>query len=148
MIRAILPGDADFVAALIRTAFAAIGTPLDPPPSGQRVNADQVRQHLETGGGALHDEAGCILWAVKGAGLYVSRLAVLPAHRGQGIGSALLAHAEAQARRLGQPRIHLEVRLALTGNRLLFARAGFVETVQRSHPGYAHPTFVEAEKRL
>ncbi len=142
------PADAEAVARLIRTAFAAIDTPLDPPPSALRETAGRIRAHLLAGGGALHGLEGCILWAERGGGLYVGRLAVLPACRGQGIAPALLAYAEQVARRMGQPRIHVETRLALAGNRRLFARAGFVETVQRAHPGYAQPTFVEAEKRL
>ncbi len=147
MIRAMVPGDARVVAGLIRTAFAAIDTPLDPAPSALRETEQRIRTHLLTGGGALYGVEGCVLWAERD-GLYVGRLAVLPEHRGQGIAHALLAHAEQMARAMRQPRIHLEVRLALAGNRRLFARAGFVETVRRAHPGYGHPTFVEAEKRL
>jgi len=147
VIRAMQPGDAEWVAALIRAAFATVQ--VDPAPSALRVTAENVRTQLETGGGgAVHGWDGCILWSAKQGGLYVGRLAVAPERRGQGIASALLAHAEAEARRMALPRIHLEVRLALAGNRRLFARAGFVEGQRRAHPGYAKPTYVEAEKRL
>jgi len=148
MIRPMQEGDAPWVAALIRTAFAAIGTKLDPPPSALRVTAEAIREHLQTGGGAVYGFDGCILWSVKDGGLYVGRLAVLPEHRGQGIAMALLRQAETVARSTRLPRIHLEVRLALASNRRLFARAGFVEGAHRAHPGYAYPTYVEGEKRL
>ena len=46
------------------------------------------------------------------------------------------------------PRVHLEVRLALAGNRRLFRRAGFVEGATHAHPGFDRPTYVSAEKRL
>lgn len=68
--------------------------------------------------------------------------------QGRGIGRALVASVEAEARRWGLARVLLEVRLALASNRRLFASCGFVETVQRAHPGYAAATFVEAEKVL
>ena len=107
------------------------------------------KPHLAAGGrGALHGDAGCILWSERDGGLYLSRLAVLPSRRGQGIAAALLAGAEAEARRRGLPSLRLEVRLALEGNRRLFRRAGFKEGERRAHPGYLTPTYVEAEKRL
>ena len=46
------------------------------------------------------------------------------------------------------PRLHLSVRLALTGNRRFFAESGFRETVMHSHPGFTEPTFVDMEKSL
>ena len=148
MIRAVEPADADEVAAMIRAAFAALETPVDPPPSALRVQGEDVRAHLVSGGGAWWPGMGCVLWSVKQGGLYVGRLAVLPRCRGKGVALALLAHAEAVARGMGLPRMHLEVRLALAGNRRLFARAGFKETVQQAHPGFATPTFTAAEKWL
>ncbi|GAC1336676.1 MAG: GNAT family N-acetyltransferase [Acetobacteraceae bacterium] len=148
LIRPLRPEDAEDAAALIRTAFAAIDVPLDPPPSALRLTGLDVRAHLQSGGGALHGNVGCVLWSVRDGGLYIGRLAVLPASRGQGIAAGLIARAEAEARDRGLPRLHLEVRLALAGNRRLFARAGFVEGARRAHPGFAYPTFVEAEKRL
>src|SRR3954471_24223999 len=111
MIRIIEQEDAPWVAALIRAAFVTIGDQVDPPPSALRVTAESVREHLQTGGGAVHGRAGCILWSVRDGGLYVGRLAVRAEHRGQGIATALLAYAEEVARGMRLPRMHLEVRL-------------------------------------
>ncbi len=149
MIRLIQPKDADHVAAVIRGAFATLADVLDPPPSALRVQGGTIVEHLALGGsGALHDDDGCILWIERDSALYLSRLAVLPASRGRGVAGALLAFAEAIGREAGWETIRLEVRLALDGNRRLFRRAGFVEGERHSHPGYAHPTYVAAEKRL
>ena len=149
MIRPILPGDADAVAALIRAAFAAIPVPLDPAPSALRETPDSVRAHLAEGGGALADgPAACVLWSERDGGLYVGRLAVRPSHQGQGLAGLLLAAAAAEARRRGLPRLHLGVRLALLGNRRLFARLGFTETRLRTHDGCPAPTWTEAERWL
>ncbi len=149
MIRPMLPGDADAAAALIRLAFAAIPIPLDPAPSALRETADSIRIHLASGGGALADgAAACILWSERDGGLYIGRLAVHPQHRGRGLAGLLMQAAEAEARCRGLPRLHLGVRLALPGNRRLFARLGFTETRLRTHDGYPAPTWTEAERWL
>ena len=90
----------------------------------------------------------CLLWAAQTEGLYVSRIAVLPEYRRFGLASAMLGCAEAEARRCRLPALRLSTRLALTGNRRLFARLGFVEGQRHAHPGYDQPTFVDMEKRL
>jgi predicted N-acetyltransferase YhbS len=145
-------GDAHAVAALIRAAFAAQSVATDPPPSALRVTPDDVAAHLRTGGGAVAEAAGVMagsaLWVEQDCGLYLGRLAVAPAWRGRGIAKALVAAAEAAARDMRLPRIHLSTRLPLIDNRRLFAACGFVETTRHAHPGYAEPTFVDMEKRL
>ena len=149
MIRPILPGDADAIAALIRLAFAAIPVPLDPAPSAMQETPGSIRAHLSTGGGAMADgPAGCILWSERDGGLYIGRLCVHPAHQGKSLAGLLVGAAEHEARRRGLPRLHLGVRLALPGNRRLFARLGFTETWLHTHEGYAGPTWTEAERWL
>ena len=143
--------EAEPVAVLIRTAFAAIAVPLDPAPSALRVTAADVAAQLQAGGGAVWDVdgvRGCVLWKPKGEGLYLGRLAVQPGWQGRGIARHLLDVVEAAARAQGMDRVLLEVRLALAGNRRLFAAAGFTETALRAHPGHAAPTYAEAEKLL
>ncbi len=149
MIRAVSPGDAEAVAALIRLAFSAIPLRLEPPPSALQETGDAVRAHLRAGGGALADgPTACVLWSERDGGLYVSRLAVHPSHQGRGLATTLMQAAEGEARRRGLPRLHLGVRLALLDNRRLFARLGFAETRLRTHDGYAAPTWTEAERWL
>ncbi len=166
MIRPIEPADAAAAAALIRAAFSAIPEPLDPAPSALRETEASVLAHLAHGGGAVMEQAGveqagveqagveqagivaCVLWSEQDGGLYLGRLAVAPHCRNRGLAAQLVLAAEAEARRLGLPRLHLGVRLALPGNRRLFARLGFVETTLHAHDGYGHPTWVAAEKWL
>lgn len=149
-LRPLHPDDHERAAALIRTAFAALSAAADPPPSALRETASGV---AAMGGGAIAEAtdgtlAGVVLWAERDGGLYVGRLAVAPCWRGRGIGRALIAAGEAEARARRLRRVQLGTRLVLAGNRRLFAACGFVETVLHTHPGYDHPTWVEMEKQL
>ncbi|MEW6218960.1 MAG: ribosomal protein S18-alanine N-acetyltransferase [Thermodesulfobacteriota bacterium] len=63
----------------------------------------------------------------------VLRLAVLPAHRGQGIGTRLVRHACAALEQEGAGRLFLEVRPSNTVARHLYAQAGFQPVGRRSH---------------
>jgi ribosomal protein S18 acetylase RimI-like enzyme len=153
MLRAMTLCDADTVAALIRVAFAAQAVVTDPPSSALRVTEAEVAAHLLRGSGGAVAEvdgvlAGSVLWEEQDGGLYVSRVAVAPEWRRRGVGRTLVAAAEAAARAMRLPRVHLATRLVLADNRRLFAGCGFVETEQRAHPGYAEPTSVTMEKPL
>jgi GNAT superfamily N-acetyltransferase len=146
------PADAEAVASLIQAAFAQLPVPLDPAPSALGVNAAAVSAHLACGGGAVSQTGeaivGCVFWAERSGGLYVSRLAVAPRARRLGIARSLLGAAEDAAVALHLPRLHLGTRLALIANRRLFAACGFVEVARHAHPGYVEPTWVEMEKLL
>ncbi|MGL4960118.1 MAG: GNAT family N-acetyltransferase [Inquilinus sp.] len=141
------------VVVLIRGAFADYADRLDPPPSAVRETAESIavllgREHglvAEAGGAAV----GCLfLQRREGGDIYVGRVAVACAHRRGGVGRALMAAAEAEARRLGGARLTLGVRLALDGNRRFFASLGFVEGALHAHPGYDKPTWVEMMKAI
>lgn len=139
------------VVALILDAFADYIDRLDPPPSAVRETAESIgallgREHglVAESGGA---EVGCLFLQRRERGdIYVGRVAVAANHRRGGVGRALMAAAEAEARRLGGARLTLGVRLALDGNRRFFASLGFVEGELHAHPGYDRPTWVEMTK--
>lgn len=150
VLRAATPDDADAIAELVRYCFARQTVVTDPLPSALKESGDNIRRHFASGGGgALYEgPSACLLWSEEEDGLYVGRVAVHPDWRGRGFAKRMLAMAEDEARRRELPRLHLSTRLVLIDNRRLFAACGFVETTQEAHPGYAHPTFVNMEKRL
>src|SRR5262249_5878652 len=67
--------------------------------------------------------------------VYIEALAVAEPHRGQGIGSILLAEAERWTRSSGRARLALHVLRSNTGARRLYERTGF-----RPWPGHASPS--------
>jgi ribosomal-protein-alanine N-acetyltransferase len=71
--------------------------------------------------------------------VHINNIAVLPAYRGCGYGSALLAHALGEAADTGAQRATLEVRRSNDAARRLYERFGFrMAGVRRDY--YSHPT--------
>jgi ribosomal protein S18 acetylase RimI-like enzyme len=73
---------------------------------------------------------------------YVHALAAYPAHRGRGLGTALLAEADERAALAGKPGLSLIVTDTNSGARRLYERSGYREAAQRKivkedwqHPG-------------
>jgi ribosomal-protein-alanine N-acetyltransferase len=66
----------------------------------------------------------CACWLVFDE-VHINNVAIRPAYRGMGMGTALLRHVLAEGRRLGARRATLEVRASNTGARRLYERLGF-----------------------
>jgi ribosomal-protein-alanine N-acetyltransferase len=79
----------------------------------------------------------CAFWLVFDE-VHINNVAMRPQFRAQGIGTALLQHVFAEARRLGARRATLEVRASNTRARRLYERLGFyVAGVRRNY--YTQP---------
>jgi [ribosomal protein S18]-alanine N-acetyltransferase len=79
----------------------------------------------------------CAFWLVFDE-IHVNNVALRPQFRGRGIGSALLRHVVAEARRLGARRATLEVRASNVAARRLYERLGFyVAATRRNY--YTNP---------
>lgn len=140
------------LADLIHRAFAAYRGKLVPDSGAHAETPATLAAALEKGAAfrARRDGelVGCLFTETRPDRLYLGRLAVDPAQRGQGIGAALLAAAEAHARALNLSRLELGVRLVLLDNIRLFQRAGFKIIRQDSHPGFTEPTYHVMEKEV
>ncbi len=151
------PIDRDFdrfdeLLRLILDAFASMDGVIDPPSSAHRLTVAGLRDkaHAETGLIALEAErvVGCAFLAEKPDHFYLGKLAVAPDRQGQGIGRALVRHAEGLALAAGKPAIELQTRIELTGNHAAFGRMGFVRTGETAHAGFDRPTSVTMRKTL
>lgn len=144
--------DAAVLADLVRLAFSTQSRPTIPPPGALKETAATIAEQISRGGGAIVEDGGTIIgaifWNEEDGGLHVGRLSVHPAHRERGIGGALMAEAEREARQRGLPCLRLGVRLVLEDNRRFFGSCGFVETTLHRHEGFSKPTWVMMERRL
>jgi ribosomal protein S18 acetylase RimI-like enzyme len=80
---------------------------------------------------------GVIVLAVTDEGFLVDNVAVHPAHRGTGLGRALLELAEAEARHAGFDAIHLYTHEQMTENLALYSRIGYLEYDRRSQGAFS-----------
>lgn len=115
--------DAPVLAALHAQAF----------PPAERWGSDALRLLLEMPGAyaLLLPEKGFLLARVAADEAEILTLAVAPPARRQGVGGALLAAALVHALAAGAATMFLEVSVANTAARALYAAAGFAESGRR-----------------
>lgn len=149
----ILPADAADVPGIVSLIHAVFAEHRDlvPPSSADKETETGLRAIL--GSGAIFKAItpgliGCVVAERRPGCLYLGRLAVALAWRRRGVAQDLLAAVERFARGAGVKLLELNVRLVLDGNIRLFERAGFRIVEQRSHPGFAVPTYHVMRKRL
>jgi GNAT superfamily N-acetyltransferase len=81
--------------------------------------------------------AGLIVLVEKPAALLIENVAVDPSRQGEGIGGALLAFAEAEARRAGLGRVALYTHEKMSENLALYGRLGYLVDERREERGFA-----------
>ena len=125
------------ILALVHAAFAG----LSPPSGALNETINDVAGRFAAGpvlmAEAGGDLVGSVYCAVKDGGLYLTRMAVRPDWQKRGVGRALLAAAEAEARSRALRKLTLRVRVSLPANRAFFERAGFIVTGRGQDPGRA-----------
>lgn len=140
------------VHSLLTKAFAYMEGRIDPPSSLAQLDVQALRVLAATSEiwaiiGTANPIA-CMILTPQPDALYLGKLAVDPSHRGQGLGSRMVAHAERRAVALRLPRLRLQTRVELIENHATFAALGFVTTAQTAHPGYDRPTSLTMERRV
>ncbi|MCV9962083.1 GNAT family N-acetyltransferase [Pararhizobium sp. BT-229] len=145
--------DWEALLSLILASFAYMHPRIDPPSSALRLTPQSLKQKAETEKAYAAIEVGRLLGCVfcktePPDCLYIGKLAVAPDAQGRGVGRLMLQAAEDYAARCALPSLRLETRIELVENHRLFARWGFVRTLEASHPGFTHATFVEMSKAL
>ena len=120
------PADAAAIRQLTRDAYAkwipVIGR--EPKPMGADYDA-AVLQHRFDLLFANEDLVGLIETLVEGEQLLIVNVAVAPNVQGRGLGTRLMAHADALARSLGHPRVRLYTNKRFEQNIALYTKLGF-----------------------
>ena len=139
MIRKAGAADAPAIRDVVHAAYGHYVTRIGKPPGpmlddyGARVAADQVWVLLDSGGTI----AGILVLddTPEGA-MLLDNVAVVPVAQGKGLGRALIAFAEAEARRRGSHAIRLYTHVLMTENLALYRRLGFMETARVTEKGF------------
>lgn len=141
-------GQAEAILDLIRRCFASMEGRIDPPSSMHRLTAETIAQHCHDGEVWIISTppVACVFLTPKSDCLYLGKLAVDAAWRGQGLAALLVDHAMDRARALGLNAVELQVRVELVENHRAFAKMGFVKTGETAHPGYDRPTSITMQR--
>lgn len=145
-IRVAKPRDAKAIVSVMQKAYAQYKNRIEPPLQALTVGTSDVAAEIRVPGRgylvAVTDDriVGCVRYRLlRGRGgrmLELSRLAVDPAYRGCGTGSALMAAGEDIARRAGVRELRGNVRVAMSSLLDYYGRMGWQVLGYRSKPGY------------
>lgn len=135
--------DLGAVHTLLRQAFAAMDGVIDPPSSMTHMTlADLAHDAAKAELWVLPGPVACMILTYKGDTLYLGKLAVAEAQRGQGLARVMIEHSLRRARTLGLASVTLQTRVELTGNQAAFETMGFTEVERSAHPGFDRPTSI------
>ncbi len=143
----------DEILNLIQTCFAYMEARIDPPSSMHQQTLDSISKHSTSGEIWVIENdntpVACMFLTPKAHALYLGKLAVSDAYRGQGLARKLIEEcATTRARALGHTKLELETRIELTENHRTFEKMGFHKTDKTAHDGYDHPTSITMQKEL
>jgi ribosomal protein S18 acetylase RimI-like enzyme len=138
--------DAPRLAEIARAAYGRYVERIGGPP---RPMVDNYAELVDRGDVVVAEDGdrvvGLVLLESTEQGFLIDNLAVDPDRQGRGIGRALLAHAEDQARRAGHDSLYLYTHELMSENLKLYARLGYEEYDRRDHGG---TTLVYMRKQL
>ena len=131
--RSAIEADVSKVAALVNAAYGHyVGRIGGPPRPMTDDYAEVITNHRVTIAESHGTIVGVIVLAVDDEGFLINNVAVHPSHRGKGLGKALLAFAEAEARRAGFNSIYLYTHEKMVENLSIYSKIGYVEYARRS----------------
>ena len=137
---------------LLHQAFAGMEDRIDPPSSLHRMTPETLREKARAESLRLafsgKNLVGCGFGAVTDDLLYLSKLAVAPAHQRRGILRKVIAQFEEDARQLGLVGLYLQTRIELIENHATFQALGFEKSAETAHPGFDRPTSFTFRKML
>jgi ribosomal protein S18 acetylase RimI-like enzyme len=137
-IRPALPDDAAAVAACVHQAYAGYVERIGREPAPMAADhaaliaAGEVWAARERG--VL---VGVLVLRPQPPALFVENVAVLPSWQGRGLGRALMAFAEAHARRAGLTEVTLYTNERMTENLRFYPALGYAETGRGVTDGFA-----------
>jgi len=145
------PEEAAVVRDLMRAAFAEYESVLSVPSSAMWETVEDTAGHIALGGAVLarlgDEPVGSGRCELREDFVYIGRLSVLPAHRGHGIGEAMMLALEQRGLQAAKREAHISVRVLLERNIALYERLGYAVTARYQHER-GNETVVDMVKRL
>ena len=136
-LRRALPADTSAVAECVEAAYShwvpRIGRKPWPMLQDYRLVIESEHVVLAEVQGEV---AGILVLRETTDGFLLENVAVFPDRKGQGIGRALLVHAEQEARTRGHASLYLYTNEKMTENIAMYSRAGYVEYERRQEEGF------------
>jgi ribosomal protein S18 acetylase RimI-like enzyme len=136
------PADANAVTAVVRSAYAEYVERIGREPAP--MTADHAALIAAGEVWVARDGAdlvGVLVLRPDGPSLLLENVAVAPAHRGRGIGRALIGFAEERARAGGFAAVTLYTNERMTENLGMYPALGYAETGRRVEDGFARVYF-------
>ena len=124
----------DLVDAAYQPYVERIGMRPGPMDEDYREVVGYLQVTVAESEGAL---VGVLVLGTTPDGFLIHNVAVHPAHRGKGLGRALLELAESEARKAGFDSIYLFTHEGLLESRALYERIGYVEYERRPLEGFS-----------
>ncbi|WP_258571172.1 GNAT family N-acetyltransferase [Flavimaribacter sediminis] len=146
-IRPATPRDEDDIRGCAEDAYrqyvAAIGRKPAPVVADFRAQIREGQIHIAEG--VDGEILGFIVFFPRDGHMFLENVAVFGAAAGRGVGGALIAFCEAEAKRLRLPCVRLYTNEKMTQNLSIYPHLGYVETGRREEDGFARVFF---EKHL
>lgn len=138
------------ILSLIQRNFAYMASRIDPPSSMHRLSVEAIETQCEDGEVWTigSPPVACIFMTLKPDCLYLGKVTVDEATRGQGVASRMMQLAEERAHIHGYDWLELQSRIELVENHRTFGAFGFIKTGEDAHEGYDRPTSITMRKRL
>jgi ribosomal protein S18 acetylase RimI-like enzyme len=132
---------APVVHGIVQAAFAEYQGKLAAPPGALSDTPADAEHDISEGvvliAWAGGEPVGTVRYRLEPDYVYVGRLAVIPNHRGRGIGQSLMAHIEEMAPGLGRRRIQLGTRKSMPSNIAFYTAIGYEVAGEEPHPSGA-----------
>lgn len=125
-IRPATPSDAAALTECIKAAYADYSRTLPDLPAVSEGVTEDIAENIVWVVLVENKLAGGISLRQDNMFLHVQNVAVDPEHAGQGLGTALMAKAEEECRRLGLHEMRLATHVGMKGNVALYQHLGWV----------------------
>lgn len=137
MIRPAQVGEDGAIRAVVEAAYGHYVARIGKAPGPM---LDDYARRIADGQAWVMEDAGRVVGLLvleeQADAFLLDNIAVLPESQGSGHGRALMAFAEAEARRRGWREIRLYTHALMTENQALYRRLGYVETGRATEKGF------------